>query len=237
MVNLTGRIDITYYMKKNFLLAFLCCFLLSCKKQFVVCTANCYSLPVDGKVVNSLTNANVPGVPLEISRVKFVGLASGSGTVQEFSTKADGNFSISPRVDTTMFQNGYFLSLRMRPNDNYITVPSFDYRLYDLSVNTFSNMTLYVYPKVNLTIRLNRVQNDNFRYFSVDYYFVQNEVFPAYAALSPNDLNKTQLVVPTSADLYTKIKVIKTDQAGVSTMTVDSIRCLMNTANVYTVNF
>jgi hypothetical protein len=102
-------------MKTYIILVLLCsCFFLSCKKQKVVCKGNCYSLNVHGKVVNALTNSNASNVPLIIDQVKFVGLFSSSRTVQEFSSKGDGTFNTAPSIDTTMFQNGYFLALKVK---------------------------------------------------------------------------------------------------------------------------
>src|SRR5690348_8221399 len=128
------------YIRLGLLLS---CFFLSCKKQKVVCTGNCYSLSVNGKVVNALTNTNASNVPLIIDQVKFVGLLSTSKNVQEFSSKSDGTFSTAPSIDTTMFQNGYFLTLKVKENNDYMTLPTpGDTRLYDLTTNTFSNVNI-----------------------------------------------------------------------------------------------
>jgi hypothetical protein len=112
-----------------------------------------------------------------------------------------------------------------------------DIRLYDLTTNSFANLNISVYPKVNLTIKLNRNQTDNFQYFQVAYYFVDNQDFFPFSILSPQDINQTQLIVPTSADIYTKIRVTKRNSSGVSTATLDSIKCLKGGTNIYTVNF
>jgi hypothetical protein len=226
-------------MKTYILLGLLfSCSFLSCKKQKVVCTGNCYSLNVNGKVVNVLTNTNVPNVPFIIDQVKFVGLVSSSKPVQEFSSKSDGTFSTAPSVDTTMFQNGYFLALKVKENNDYMTLPRpGDNRLYDLTTKSFSNLNISVYPKVNMTIKLNRNQNDNFQYFQVAYYFVSNQDFFPFSILSPRDINQTQLIVPTSADIFTKIRVTKRNSSGVSTVTLDSIKCVKGGTNIYTVNF
>jgi hypothetical protein len=226
-------------MKTHIILGLLfSCFFLSCKKEKVVCTGNCYSLNVNGKVVNALTNTNAPNVPLIIDQVKFVGLFSSSRNVQEFSSKSDGTFSTAASIDTTMFQDGYFLTLKVKENNDYMTLPRpGSTRLYDLSTNTFTNINISVYPKVNLTIKLNRIQNDDFKYFAVAYYFVDNQDFFPFSILSPQDINKTELIVPTSADIFTKIRVTKRNSSGVSTATLDSIKCVNGRTNMYTVNF
>lgn len=213
---------------------------LSCKKQNVVCTGDCYSLNVNGAVVNSLTYTNAPNVPLVVQRVKFTGTFASSKVVQEFSSGSDGRFNTSVTVDTTMFRNGYFLRLRVKENDEYMTLPERGYRshdLYDLTTNSFDNLNIPVYPKVNLKIKLNRIQNDNFQYFSVAYYFADNEDFFPFSILSPQDINKTELVVPTSSNVFTKIRVTKKDSNGISTAILDSIMCIRGQGNTYTVNF
>jgi hypothetical protein len=213
-----------------------CLFIIcSCKKQAIVCTGNCYPLNVNGKTVNSLTNTNVSNVPLIIYQwYRTVSRRN----VAELNSNDNGIFNTIVSIDSTMFQNGYFLSLRMKDNDDYMTLPNKnDIRLYDLTTNTFSNLIIPVYPKVNLTIKLNRNQNDNFQYFQVAYYFVDNQDFFPYSILSPQDIKKTELIVPTSTDLFTKIRVTKRNSSGVSTATVDSIKCVKNGINIYTVNF
>jgi hypothetical protein len=217
---------------------FFSCIFLSCKKQNVVCTGNCYPVNVNGKVVNALTNTNASNVPLIVAQAKFVGIFSSSNPIQEFSSKSDGTFSATPTIDTTIFQHGYFLTLKVKENNDYMTLPRLgDNRLYDLTSNSFSNLTISVYPKVKLTIKLNRNQNDNFQYFQVSYYFVDNQEFFPFSILSPQDINQTQLIVPTSADLFTKIRVTKRNSSGVSTTTLDSIKCIKGATNIYTVNF
>ena len=49
----------------------LSCLFFSCKKQNIACTGNCYSLNVNGKVVNSLTNTVVADVPFIINQWRY----------------------------------------------------------------------------------------------------------------------------------------------------------------------
>ena len=121
-----------------------------------------------------------------------------------------------------------------------MTLPDNGYgnqRMYNYNSNGFTNLRLDVYQKTTLKIKLNRVQNDSFQYFSVSYYFVDNAAFFAFEISSPQDINKTELDVPTAVNLYTKVSVTKTNSVGISTMTIDSIRCTKTGANNYTVNF
>ncbi len=175
--------------------------------------------------MNGLTNTGVPDVPLIIDQVKSLGVFySSSKTVKEFSSNSDGAFSESPRIDSTMFQNKNILILKVKENSNYMTLPkSGTNYLHDLTRNPFNSLNIIVYPKVSLTIKLNRNQNDNFDYFAVSYYFVDNEEFFPFSILPPQGINKSELIGPTSADTYTKIRVTKRNSSGVSTATLDSI--------------
>lgn len=226
-------------MKTRISLFLLLTFILfSCKKQPLVCTGNCYSLNINGKVVNMLTNTPAPNVPLVVERVKFTGLVSSSQLVQSFNSDNAGIFNTTPIIDSTMFSNGYFLSIKVINNNDYMELPDRgENRLYDLTSNTFQNLNISVYPKTNLTIRLNRNQTDNFQYFSISYYFIDNQEFFPFSILSPQDIAKTEIVVPTTTDLYTKIRVTKRNSSGVSMSTIDSIKCIKNLSNIFTVNF
>lgn len=223
-------------MKTNIFLTILISFLFySCKKQKVICTGNCYPLNVNGKVVNTLTNSIAPNVPLILYQWRYT---FSRRTVEEFSTNAVGLFDKTINIDSTMFQNGYFLSLAVKDNNDFMTLPDRGTnRLYDLTSNTFNNLNILVYPKANLTIKLNRNQNDIFTLFQVAYYFVDNEDFNALSILSPQDINKSELSVPTSADIFTKIRVTKRNSSGVTTTTLDSIKCIKGVSNIFSVSF
>jgi hypothetical protein len=185
-----------------------------------------------------LTNTPAPNVPLVVERVKFTGLVSSSQLVQSFNSDNAGIFNTTPILDSTMFNNGYFLSIKVINNNYYMELPDRgENRLYDLTSNTFNNLNISVYPKTNLTIKLNRNQTDNFQYFSISYYFIDNQEFFPFSILSPQDIAKTEIVVPTTTDLYTKIRVTKRNSSGVSMSTIDSIKCIKNLSNIFTVNF
>lgn len=210
----------------------------SCEKETVICTGNCYGLNINGKVTNRLTNANVPDIPLTLERVKFTGLFSKSGIVHKFKSGKDGTFSLSPKVDTTIFSDGYFLALKVNENKDYLTIPDRGfYRLYDLSSTSFQNLDIPVYPKSTLKIKLNRKNNDDFQYFQVMYFFEKNAPFFPLNVSSPNDIRNSELNVPTSSDIYTTIWVTKTALNGISTVKIDSIRCTKKGPNIYTIDY
>ena len=226
-------------MRKFFLISLL--FVnISCKKQTAVCTGNCDTINVNGYLFNNATNTNAGVAPISLDWVKFTGLIASRKNISSIKAKNDGTFDFSCNIDTAMFAQGYFLNVRVTDNDAYMTLPDHGAnteRMYEYNSNGFANLRLDVYPKTILKINLNRIQNDNFKYFQISYYFVDDADFFPFEILSPADINKTELDVPTSTDLYTKIRITKTDSVGISTVTIDSIRCTKNGTNTYTINF
>lgn len=230
-----------HYFNSIFLFLSIVIFLfVSCKKEKAICTGNCFHLKLKGRVINGLTKKNEPNIPLRIEQVKFQSsFYSTSKIVQDFSSDDGGRFDMFTSIDSTIFGQGYFLSIKVRENQDFMTLfdRGYNTRVYDINTNTFDGITLTVYPKVYLKIKLNRTQTDNFQYFGIAYFFVQNEDFFPYSALSPESVHKTEIIVPTSADVFTKIRVSKRDSKGMSTMTVDSIKCTKGGLNTYTINY
>lgn len=224
-------------MKIYLVLLSVLCLFSACKKQKLICTGNCYALNVSGKVVNALTNTPVQSVPLELVRLKHNGVFFQSQLIQKFRSNGDGTFNSTPLIDTSVFKNGYFFMLKVPNNPNYITLPNNRHDLNRVTPNAFNHVTVSVYPRVNLTLKLNRIQKDDFKYLNVSYYFVAGNYSFAISASSPKDINKTEIVVPTTTDLFTIINVTKTSSTGVSTFTLDSIKCVKDQLNIYTINY
>jgi len=225
--------------KKYFLISLLLVSI-SCKKQIAVCTGNCDVINCNGYLFDSASNSNAGVAPISLDWVKFTGIIFNRKNISSVNTKNDGTFNFSSKIDTTLFGQGYFLSIRVADNDSYMTLPdngNDNHRMYNYNSNGFTNLRLDVYQKTTLKIKLNRVQNDTFQYFSVSYYFADNAGFFPFEITSPQDTYKTELDVPTAVSLYTKINVTKRNSVGISSMTTDSIRCTKNGANNYTVNF
>ncbi len=224
-------------MKKYFLISLLL-LSISCKKQIAVCTGNCDVVNINGYLFNGASNSNAGVAPISLDWQKFTGIIFSQKNVSSINAKSDGTFNFTSIIDTTLFEQGYFLSINVDDNNSYMTLPDNGVnRMYNYNANGFTNLKLDVYPKTTLKIKLNRIQNDNFQYFAVSYYFIDNAEFFPFETSSPQDIYETELDVPTSTDLYTKIRVTKTSSTGTSTMTIDSIICTKNGPNNYTVNF
>jgi len=195
-------------------------------------------------VLNKLTNASAAGVPVSLSWVKFVGGFSQSEVIATINSKSDGTFNFTSNIDTTYFSRGYFLSLSVGSNNEYIILGYsgvIKIRTYSFDQNAFQRVQLEVYKKANLKIKLHRTQTDNFQNFSIAHSNVVNDFFLYdYNVQSPQeviDINKSEIDISTVADVFTKIRVIKTLTDGTVNITIDSVKCPANTTSSYDVNF
>ena len=215
----------------------------SCKKQAPVCTGNCGTINANGSVVNKLTTTSASGVPVSLSWVKFVGGFSQSEVIATVNSKTDGSFNFTSNIDTTYFSKGYFLSLSVGKSNDYIILGYSGFietRTYSFNQNAFQAKQFEVYKKANLKIRLHRTLNDNFQRYSITHSNVTDFFLYDYNVQSPQeviDRNTSELNVETVADVYTKIKTVKTFAGGTSTITLDSIICTTSSTSIYDVTF
>ena len=219
-------------------------FINSCKKQAPVCTGNCGTINANGNVINKLTNTSASGVPVSLSWVKFVGGFSQSEVIATVNSKTDGSFNFTSNVDTTYFSKGYFLSLSVGSNNDYMILGYsgiIETRIYSFDPNAFQTKQFEVYKKANLKIRLHRTLNDNFQSYAITHSNVMDNFFLYdYNVQSPQeviDKGTSELNVVTVADVYTKIKTVKTFANGTSTITLDSLKCTTNSTSIYDVTF
>lgn len=218
-------------------------FISSCKKQAPVCTGNCAPINANGNVVNKLTGTSAAGVPVSLNWVKFVGSLSHREVITTVNSKADGSFNFTSNIDTTYFSKGYFLSLSVGQGNGYIILGYsglIETRTYSFDLNAFQSKQFEVYKKANLKIKLRRVLNDNFQSYAITHSNVDNFFLYDYNVQSPQeviDRNTSELNVTTVADVFTKIKTVKTFANSTSTTTLDSIKCTANATSIYDVTF
>ena len=218
-------------------------FISACKKQAPVCTGNCGIINSNGSVINKLANTSAAGVPVSLNWAKFVGGFSQREVITTVNSKADGTFNFSSNIDTTYFSKGYFLSLGVGSGNNYIILGYsgvIETRTYSFDQNAFQNKQFEVYKKANLKIRLHRTLNDNFQSYSITHSNVDDFFLYDYNVQSPQeviDRNTSKLNVVTVADVFTKIKTLKTFANGTSTATLDSVICITNSTGIYDVTF
>ena len=218
-------------------------FINSCKKQAPVCTGNCGTINANGTVLNKLTTTSASGVPVSLSWVKFVGGFSQSEVIATVNSKADGSFNFTSNIDTTYFSKGYFLSLSVGKSNDYIILGYsglIETRTYSFDQNAFQNRQFEVYKKANLKIKLHRTLNDNFQSYALTHSNVTDFFLYDYNVQSPQeviDRNTSEINVETVADVYTKIKTVKTFANGTSTVTLDSVKCTTSSLTNYDVTF
>lgn len=218
-------------------------FINSCKKQTPFCTGNCETINANGSVVNKMTTTSASGVPVSLSWVKFVGGLSQSEIIATVNSKTDGSFNFTLNIDTSYFSKGYFLSLSVGSSKDYIILGYsglIETRTYSFDQNAFQTKQFEVYKKANLKIKLHRTLNDNFQSFAITHSNVTDNFLYDYNAQSLQeviDRNTSELNVATVADVFTKIKTIKTFANGTSTTTLDSVKCITNSTSIYDVTF
>ena len=183
-------------------------------------------------------------MPVSLSWVKFVGGFSQSEIIATVNSKSDGTFNFTSNVDTTYFNKGYFLSLSVGSNNEYLILGYsgvIETRAYSFDPNAFQGVQLEVYKKANLKLTLHRTQTDSFQSFSISHSNVVNDFFIYdYNVQSPQeviDRNISEINVSTVADVFTKIRVIKTLANGSSTITLDSVKCTTNSTSIYDITF
>jgi len=218
-------------------------FTTACKKQAPVCTSNCGTINANGNVINKQTNTNALGVPVSLSWVKFVGGFSQKEVIATVNSKIDGSFNFTSNIDTTYFSKGYFLSLSVGKSNDYIVLGYsglIETRTYVFDQNAFQAKQFEVYKKANLKLKLNRTLNDNFKSYAIAHANVGDFYLHNYNVQSPQevlDRNTSEINIETVADVYTKIKTVKTFANGTSTTTLDSIRCTTNSTSIYNIIF
>jgi hypothetical protein len=219
-------------------------FINSCRKHAPKCAGNCAEINVSGKVINKLTNENAGNVPVTLCWSKFVGIASQSLDITTVKSNYDGSFNFNSNIDTAYFRNGYYLSLIVNSNRQFIILGysgNISERIYSFDPNAFQNVQFEVFRKANLTLKLHRVQNDIFNAFSIKTsVVVDNFYLTQYSVRSPQEVvarNTYEIDVSTVADVFTRIRLTKSFSNGTSTTTIDSIRCTTTSPNVYHVYF
>jgi hypothetical protein len=217
--------------------------LIACSKKAPPCVGNCAPMTANGRVVNKLANTAAAGVPVSLRWAKFVGGLSQFELISTVKSRADGSFDLKSDIDTTYFTRGYYLSLNVGQNNEYLILGYsgvIEARTYSYDQAVFQGKQLEVYKKANLNIKLRRLANDNFQSFAISHANVTDFFLYDYNVASPQeviDRNTSELNVQTVADVYTKVRSVKTFANGTSITTLDSVRCVVGSANTVEVRF
>jgi hypothetical protein len=231
-------------MKNAFVLlfAFACLISFSCKKRAPLCTGNCVTLQVTGRIIDKLSNTGAPDISVSLNWSNSVWRLDDL-VIGKVHSRNDGRFDFTVSIDTSYFSNHYYLSLYIDGNKQYLALGYsglISLRSYFFNPGAFQGVQFEVYKKADLKIRLHRNQSDDFTNFAISHSNVVDNFFlHDYNVGSPKevtDINKTELNVSTVSGVFTKIRTVKTS-GGTTVTTIDSIKCTAGSTAVYDVYF
>lgn len=157
-------------------------------------------------------------------------------------TDANGNFNLTKTIDTSFFED-HFLKVSI-PSDSAYFIDLleaengfFAKRFYDFNAVQLQQINFELYPKVPLTIRLRRIQQDNFGYYTVSHSFATNLPGSYYEFNNPLAAVDTIIHQQTAPGIYTRIIWRKGFVAGPFTEGSDSLVCTSGGNNTIEVNF
>lgn len=211
------------------------------EEKNLVCESNCYSLNMKGLIIDKTTNTGIKNIQVTMNWTKPTCIFCPDNTIYKGTTENSGNFNISNSIDTSYFQNGFHLSLSIPKNNDYIVVPFGNcFSMYSLTDSILKDVTFELYPKVELKIKTERVQTDNFTTFIVEHYFCKAITYADIINSKGNagfdyPLNDTK-TTETSANIKTYIKWTKSI-GNARIEQVDSIICQKGKENLYTIKY
>jgi hypothetical protein len=214
----------------------------SCKKEEIKCERNCVPVRVSGRAYDATTNNGFSNIPITASwSASFTmgGFAPSPKLVYKGKTDKDGYFAFVVNVDSSLFDKNH-LDVQVPVQPEYLR-NSYDHveeSLFEYSEAGLQNIDFAMYPKANLTIRLHRVQNDDFEYFSVEHYYKRSAMhYSDYLITGPQFARDTVIQTETSAGIHTKVKSDKTFGLGNVEERIDSIFCTAGGNNIIDIDY
>ena len=227
------------FIKQLFSYLILFLFVASCNKQ--TCDANCSDIRISGKVINASTNAGLADIPIRVYwQDQGICYSCPEIDVGNSKTNQHGDFNFTVPADTGRFGR-YGLNMEIPVPSGYIkdyTAPD------DRIVHTFSkynptdfqNLSFILHSKANLSIKLQRTQNDNFNNFILHYKY--GSVFRSiYSYTGQPPVAVTDFNIVTGANVYTKILWTKWNGGVQISSFIDSIICALTGINSIIVNY
>ena len=189
-----------------------------------------------GKLYEKPSGEGLKNVPVEVFFVlKGKWIIPDDIKVAKGKTNNDGVFDFNVTLDKKTFEK-YGLRVRIPEQKKHIN-PSERFGLIDRDFNSYNenalkNMRFEFYKKASLTIKLNRVQTDDFDGFSL-FYRYDNQT---YRGLSPENASDEKLQIETAADVYTKVMWFKSS-GKTFTEGADSLICKQDSNNIININY
>lgn len=214
----------------------------SCRKEEIKCEGNCVPIRVSGRAYDATTSKGFSNIPVTVSwfaSFTMGGFAPSPKLVYKGKTDKEGYFAFVVNVDSSMFERNH-LGVRVPVQPQYLRNfrEHVEESLFDYSETGLQNIDFAMYPKANLTIKLHRVQSDNFEYFSVEHYYTRNAMqYSDYLITGPQSARDTVIQTETSAGIYTQVKSGKVFGFGDFKERIDSIFCTANGNNTIDINY
>jgi hypothetical protein len=155
-------------------------------------------------------------------------------------TNSSGDFYLNVSVDASMFgryalfvevpvPHGYIANMK---DESYLWANMHYYSPLELQ-----NLRFEVFQKTNLTMKLTRVNTDNFKSFEVSYRFDYTGYGIYYDNVSQS-AKSFDLTVPTASNVFTKVYWSKWyGVPGQWIYSTDSIKCLAGRSNSIAINY
>jgi hypothetical protein len=215
---------------------------ISCRKEEIKCKGNCVPIRVSGRAYDATRNKGFSNIPVTVSwfaSFTMGGFAPSPKLAYSGKTDKDGYFAFVVNVDSSLFDRNH-LGVRVPVQPGYLRnfYDHLEESLYEYSDTGLPNIDFGMYPKANLTIRLHRVQSDDFQYFSLEHYYAPNAMhYSDYLITGPQFARDTIIQTETSAGIYTKVKSNRVFGLGDFTERIDSILCTPEGNNIIDVSY
>jgi hypothetical protein len=199
------------------------------------CEGNCEKVTFKGRVFDATTNEGFNNI-----QVRAIWSNQNQSylypEVASTRTSSNGSFEMSVKINPTGFDNktlsfqfeapaGYETRGNLDGNDFYS-----DISFYDYNASAFQQINFALYPVTEAKIKLVRTQVDSVSAFYMEYSF-NNEYPTRFGDLFNNMPQNVEYTIQTSADIYTKIKLVKRLVSGTTITTYDSAIFKQNQQN------
>lgn len=226
-------------MKHTVILAILPFFLSSCLKA--KCDGDCITTSFKGRVYDATTNKG-------FDRIKVRAIWSNQNQdylypeINIDQTNADGSFELKANINPNYFDSKS-LNIQFEAPDGYELRGNIDgnnffssFSFYDYDAAAFKQIDFKLYPVTEAKIKLVRIQTDSLKAFRMEYSF-NNEYATHFGYVFNNFSQNYEYTIQTTADIYTKIKLVKTLASGAIITSVDSAIFRRNQNNILQVNY
>ncbi len=223
-------------MKNVIVLLMAFCLICSCHKPYETCETNCSNFTIKGRVLNMETNTGIANTPIIVKWRYRQGFSFNGDSKDIACEKTDnlGNFNFVTTIDTSLFSK-YTIEVSIKADNKdflYIPNPFSDYSIFEIFSNNSENLLFQVFPKANLTFKINYPIN-NSTSESISYAFAPNNGYVFFWNKNSNpSIRDTTVIVETASGILTNVKWYKKDARGNIEVLTDSIKCKKGVENV-----